>query len=394
MRIARYSGLTVAAFVIGTIGCDAGKKEAADRAEVEQPAPLFTIGDPESEEREGGLHKVLDAWMYSADTVVVVESGSNSILIYDTLGHRIRAIGQPGAGSGEFLGLAGAYRLRQTDSIIAWDALSSRISYWTVGGTLLSDMRVSPSHFPQPRGVLADGSVIVATKDPYGRMAPSTTREIRAVLTRFKPGENTSVALDTVYWLSLAAGYSTMGTGSMMGGQPFTVGAQTAVGPDALYYTDGRAWAIIKYTFNGDGPDTLRWAGPKRILDQQARAEWLETTVAAAPQTRRPAVRRLAASLPLPMVWPAFDQLVRAQEGSVWARVSPLPADTKATWIVFDKHGTNIGGTTLPKKFKLTFISDKAIIGILPDSNDVERVVGYPRPALQAQISYLGEKDE
>jgi hypothetical protein len=104
------------------------------------------------------------------DGIAVSLSGTSEIRIYDDRGTYVRTIGGPGSGPGEFSSVSWLQRL-DPDTIVVYDRGQRRISVFDIRGNLIRDVPMQrtpasierpPMQGPQPRGVLPDGSILVA----------------------------------------------------------------------------------------------------------------------------------------------------------------------------------------------------------------------------------------
>ena len=130
--------------------------------------PMVSIGEATGEEPYL-LHQVMDALMLPDRRVVIANTGTSEIRVYDAEGVHQATWGGDGGGPGEFQALAGIARW-PGDSILAWQAMQSPSgaanlwggSVFDATGELGRSFRIESDDGSglQPRVVLAGGEIL------------------------------------------------------------------------------------------------------------------------------------------------------------------------------------------------------------------------------------------
>ena len=123
--------------------------------------------------------------------------------------------------------------------------------------------------------------------------------------------------------------------------------------------------AVVRREFS---PVPVREEDRARILDEE---------LAGTPETRRPAVRRIVESLPLPEFFPPYKGMVVDAGLNVWLQEYPIRDDFPNDWTVFDASGRWLGTVTLPEKFDVYEIGLDYLLGKEVDDLGIERVRAY-----------------
>ena len=70
----------------------------------------------------------------------------------------------------------------------------------------------------------------------------------------------------------------------------------------------------------------------------------------------------------------AYDAVIAAQNGGVWAQLYSYPPDSASSWDVFDATGIHEGTVKLRPRFKPFQVGTDFILGVWRDSPDLEHV--------------------
>ena len=106
------------------------------------------------------LHRANDAATLPDGRIVVANTGTNELRVFDAAGVHLATWGRAGEGPGEFTALAGVAAW-PGDSIAAWDARSRAISLFDSDGTLGRSFVLESDDRPdEPRLLLPDGTVL------------------------------------------------------------------------------------------------------------------------------------------------------------------------------------------------------------------------------------------
>lgn len=108
--------------------------------------------------------------------------------------------------------------------------------------------------------------------------------------------------------------------------------------------------------------------------DTIAKRKATRLAAATTPEDRQ-RIERVYSIMDFPDSLPHFDDMVTADDGSVWVKRYLSIAPRR--WYVFDKDGRWLGSLDLPDRFTLKGISDDLVYGVSRDADDVESVTVY-----------------
>lgn len=140
----------------------------------------------------------------------VTDYSDKNIKVYDATGSRVATIGRPGRGPGEFTALLTAQSYR--DSLVAWDAVSGKLSVFAPDGRYVRAISLTGTPFPVWSVRVVDDSLFLAIAAATGIPARPALALIRPDGTRlstfYEPGQyvGTSPAvIQTIFVLADAA---------------------------------------------------------------------------------------------------------------------------------------------------------------------------------------------
>jgi len=143
-----------------------------------------------------------------------------------------------------------------------------------------------------------------------------------------------------------------------------------------LYTGNGREFEIRMYEMDGALSRIVRIDTPAVRFTADLIAKRREQRLAAAqtPDARQ-RIERVYAIMDFPDSLPHFDNIVAADDGSVW--VKRYTALAARLWYVLDADGRWLGRVELPESFTLYGIAGDLVYGVGRDADDVEVVRVY-----------------
>lgn len=343
--------------------------------------PLFTIGEPEVQ-----LYRVSVARFQSDGGVVIANTGSNELLLFDARGGFRARAGGDGQGPGEFRRLS-QLAIGPADSLIAYDERSRRISVFDPLGTL-------PRVFSLPAadtlgrvtdvGTLETGDIIVALH----RRAPGTglVRDSLIVAVFSRTGK-----------LSYQVGtfphfYTHWGPHALPGEPgPVTVPVpvplsgvtEVAANRSAVYVGLAEQFTLIRVGADGRWRITRQQQRPDPIT--QAHRDQLFARLAA--HGRSGPEEDLLRGVTGPTTLPAFgdepltqsydDAILITDAGEVWVKPFELDEAVRRAWLRFDADGLYRGTVSVPARFRPTAVRNDVVLGVFRDGQDVESVRAF-----------------
>ncbi len=349
--------------------------------------PRASAGAPMAAE-DYQLYEVGDATRLADGRIVVANSGSNQLLVFDDAGGYLDAWAGQGEGPGEFRSLA-LVQPWPGDSLVAADSVQGRIAIFDLqgghgrttalmgepGGFFRSISTDPISH--RMMDMLPDGTIL--TRDEGGSMTEGLWR------------------WDHAYGLVLADGTTTASMGDHPG--PETYSESVLVEEERMYYvtrlrhpfgrsTFAAAWGdLIAFgqnetyeirAFASDG-SLARIVRREHVVgtptQAQLDADFHERFADLSDEDRD---RRLevAANVPMVETFPAYSGLEVDALDHLWVREFELPGDEGANpvWTVFDPEGRALGFVETPAGLTIYEIGEDYILGKTVDELDVEYV--------------------
>ena len=351
--------------------------------------PMVSIGEATGEDPYL-LHRVMDALMLPDQRVVIVNTGTDEIRVYDAEGVYHATWGGSGEGPGEFQYVTGV-GLWPGDSILALHTLegaSDGGSPWR--GDLFDNTGRPGRSFRTPSGlgfpfeptiVLADGSVLgrtrIRARGPDGRQPDEGYYRNEAEYDLLRRDGTATVSFgrypDIEAYSGVFAGMR------LTAGMAFGRRVMEAPWGDLLVIGNNDRYELRGY---GKGDGSLeRIVRREHTLRAPTRAELIEArerSIAARdmPERSIQMFRAAAEEAPLVESYPAFRAILSDPLGHLWVREYDLPgADRPAPiWTVFDADGHALGFVETPTGLSLLEIGEDYLLGHTTDELGIERV--------------------
>jgi hypothetical protein len=350
---------------------------------------------------EDQLFQARDATRLSDGTVAVANGGTSEIRLFDSHGNFQRAIGQTGAGPGEFSredgpGLRFLSHARG-DTLLAWDLYRQRLSVFSANGDFIRSVRLrGTSRMYSLRGLFRDRSMLLALTDPdvADRSSSSTNRQVVRLVRFDSRGDSVQLIGDFPGMEFYRT--STAGGPELQILPPWGRELYVAVAAERVYVATGASYEIAAYGGDGTLRQLIRKAhAPLAVTDAVASDlidRMAEDLVARAPsslqKTLAPEVRRALTGLRRPKTFPPYKGLVVDAETNLWVREFTTSGDAPRTWSVFAADGRWLGTVTTPAGLQLLEIGSDYVLGRTVDALGVEHIEVYglekPRSRLQA----------
>lgn len=330
----------------------------------------------------GGIN---DVRRNGAGQVLVAESQTEEIRLYDSGGTFLARLGRFGEGPGEFTNLAriGAYR---GDTVFAVDSRKGTVSFFLPDGTFARDISYV--------GRLGRGTTAVGV---------TGTGDLLLHRRAYRPNSDDpeGVLWDSVAVLRLRlADQSADTVGVFPWEQGFQDGRRwdddlTFAASSRFEVTDqGFVWARSdRFEFHRFAPDgTLRQIirVDRGATDVSGRVvgEYEDTRLIAYAESRDTLDPQFDARRddyldrlredPVAPVLPTYSTFMVDRCGAIWARrYTHLAGGPSRTWEVFDVTGRWLGGVQLPERFTPESFGCDEIVGVWRDEWDVPHVRGF-----------------
>ena len=341
--------------------------------------PMVSIGELDGEEPYM-LHWAGNVARLSDGRIMVENSGSSEVRMFDASGSHLVSWGGEGEGPGEFMPLTRAAPW-PGDSIVAWYSSGRGISVFDSDGTygrsfVLRSDEAEVWRRPRPIAVRADATIL-AIRDPEdadtavveiwdadGALSASLgTHPHREVIVTTNEQGYKELSL-TAYGRELVTGQ----WGDLV------VASHTSRYEIRAFRDDGTLARIVRREHVLRAPTE---EDRKSYIDEQL------AMFAANPHLPPEMVeqaRKSWESTPFAEAFPAFSRVLSDAAGNLWVREYDFPREGRPAplWTVFDPDGRVLGFMETPKGLGVVQIGEDYILGHYRDELDVEYVQVWP----------------
>ncbi len=324
------------------------------------------------------LHQVSDAVVLPDGRIVVANSGTNELRVFDGAGVHLATWGREGEGPGEFMDLTGVDTW-PGDSLVAWDSRSRSISVLDAGGmfgrsfVLEAGARPAGDRPLELRVVLDDGSILgrigEVTGEGYRRSRETylLRRADTASPVEFgtHPGQESYLAF--------------MNGMPVLGNLPFGRSLWEAEWGELVIITPDDEYEIRAYErTTGALARIVRREYDNRPPTREEVDEALDAALERAGLTgqRLEMARQGYGDMPLVEQFPAFRMLRIDTLDHLWVREATLPGIDRPAplWTVFDPEGRALGFIETPDGLTIFEIGADYLLGRVTDDVGVESV--------------------
>ena len=333
------------------------------------PGPVVSIG---TRRGEGPymLHQVWDALKLRDGRIVVANSGTNELRVFDPSGTWLETWAGQGEGPGEFFELAYIDHW-PGDSIAAWWGPRRGISVFDSEGNFgrtfaLERNRDDPMALHvNPIAVRSDGSILVG-HDPFS---------LDPVLVEVRGAEGQLL--------------SSLGEHPGRGEQSI-FGASMPREPwgDLIVISPADRYEIRAFSVDGTLARIVRWGQVPRSPTREDVDAYIEERVSWYPPDLTPAEiaeyrtqkRKEWRSEPVAEHFPAFSSVIADKLAHLWVEEYESVADDYPArlWTVFDPEGGVLGYFETPKDWRIFEIGEDYILVLVRGELDVETVQVWP----------------
>lgn len=359
--------------LLGAAACqDTNAAPAAELAWKSVAAPSCSLTQAASSGPDLTLTRVEGLDVDSRGRIFVADPMQGGVTVLSPDGQRLRTIGRPGEGPGEFKYIR-TVQVLPGDSLLVYDMELYRISVFAPdSGKIAYDRNLaSASSGSPPNWVekLPGQQALFAThRKPYVAGASEADDQNRTQAVRLLEWDGRtrrdSVLVVPVLQPLIVRNGRAVGVAS----DPFARPALVRLGPDGkIYYGWGDSVAIAIHSLDGQqvGGFSLPFVGPGVTdRDVDAATEDMDN------------VFERALRKSVPERWPAFRSFVVDDEGRIWLGL--LASNGQPTrWTAFDETGTPICAATLPPNVDVRLIRGRKAYAVATDESDVPQIRVY-----------------
>jgi len=342
------------------------------------PTPSLEIGVEEGEEPYM-LSRVFDALRLPDGRILVGNSATSEIRVFDRNGKFLKSVGRKGNGPGEFGELSSVrfWRLRD-GSLLGYDGGNLRVHLFDSTLAYQRTVRIESTReglraFLQ--GVFADGSWQMLALVPELKNEPGTYLRSAQQFVRFNPDGTPDTTLRLVEGrMRFVHQFGSITTFPFV---PFTAEPLAAAG-EHLWVVNGGGTELEQRNLRGNLVRVVRLARDiPRTADVYAR--YVKSSLATMDSTRRAQYEHFyGLNHPLPEHIPAYQAMLVDATSHVWLERYRLPGDTMPSWDVVAPNGRWLGAVAVPARLRVMQVGADFVLGRHLDSLGVERIRVHP----------------
>ena len=336
------------------------------------PEPAVSIGEVVGDEAYL-LHQANDATILPDGRIVIANTGTNELRVFDAAGLHLATWGGEGEGPGEFTGLAGVEPW-PGDSVVAWNTSTWVMSVFDAQGVFGRSFALDSEAGPlEPRAVLKIGSILGRT----GEVTSEGYRRSRETYELRHPGTASPVAFGTHPGQE---SYLTFRNGmAVLGYLPFGRSLWEAQWGELVIVTPNDNYEIRAYDrATGTHARIVRREYENRAPTREEVDEAIEAALERAGLTGQQLefARQGYRDMPLVEQFPAFRMLLTDPLNHLWVREATLPGTDRPAplWTVFDTEGWALGFIETPDGLTIHEIGADYLLGQATDEMGVESV--------------------
>ena len=338
------------------------------------PTPAVEIGVEEGEEPYM-LSRVFDALRLPDRRILVGNSSTGEIRVFDSQGIFLKSVGRKGNGPGEFAEFSSIrfWRLRD-GSLLGYDGGNLRVHLFDSTLAYQRTVRIESTRdglraFLQ--GVFADGSWQMLALVPELKNEPGTYLRSAQQFVRFKPDGTPDTTLRRVEGRTRFV--HQFGSITHFPYVPFTAEPLAAAG-EYLWVADGGGTEVEQRNLRGELVRIVRLSRDiPRTADVYPR--YVEASLETMDSTQRIQYEHFyGLRHPLPEHIPAYQAMLVDATSHVWLERYRLPGDTVPSWDVISPKGRWLGVVSIPSRLRVMQIGEDLVLGRHMDTLGVERI--------------------
>lgn len=316
-----------------------------------------------------------DARLLDNEQLLVTHcSNPPELRLYGANGGFIRSLGGQGSGPGQCNFILHSWMA--ADTVILYDPSLARITYFPLAGGAATVLDLDAAGL----GDVEDSAPLWVSRFGDGtllgrpnRPDPVQNGRSRAPFYYVRLDPHT-MAVDTLV-RAQGTEYVVEGLGTAREDvrpvlfSPFTYGLAHG---DRFYLADSERFWIDGYDRNGDLVRRIGRAWDAVNIDRRFRRAYQEQQLAAAPASRRAAVRREMAHAVFADHFPAHEgDLIFDPTGHLWVMHVRVPGEDDRAWSVFSPDGRWLGEVRVPAALRVTDIGEDYLLGVWQDPEGV-----------------------
>ena len=335
------------------------------------PEPELIFGTEEGD-RNFQFYRVYSVIQLSNGTIVVSNSGTHELRLFDSNGAFIKSNGQNGRGPGDF-GDFSSMRLHKSDdgSFLVSDNANNRGQLFNSNGELVAVHtieKINNAGNPNITDLYTDNSLLLVSSVGSGAMRPGNPGEI--IQNEF--GYHRLLPDWTYDKMVYKIAARPRVVNEFRGTTNFPYIPLTA---DPLYITDATNGAlfsavsepsITRVDTAGIITHVYKWNLPRTMTDSiwdRYKQEYYLEPLSSDPDRKAQYEHMLSQDLPIPEYIPTISELKTDAEGNIWAKRFVLPWDDIEAWDILSSNGEWLTTVKVPQSFTITEIGSDYLLG-------------------------------
>ena len=376
VRDSLVAGDSVPSRVITSTDAAADERAASFVVDAE---PDLVIGT-EAGDSEYELHRVFDAMRWSDGRIVVGNSGTHELRVFDSTGAFVERLGRRGAGPGEFEEFASIRLHGWADSILATDDFRVHVYGPALDFVTTRPFEVTrgPSR-PFLSGVFDSGEWLAQAAEDGGRLNGPAGSVITMQFQLLRYTRDGSLVRPLVTFDGRPRYVLSVDGRTSFPYIPLTTALLIAtLGDSVVVLREGQP-ELRWLDANGRVVQIARWSR-RQVPAREVYPRYVDSSLAGlqrgSDRAQEASYAALyATDLPLPEFAPLYTTLKVDDERRIWLERFRLPGDTgPRRWDVIAPTGEWLGTVDLPPRFTLFRAGRDYVLGRTLDSLGVERV--------------------
>ena len=332
--------------------------------------PSLSIGAVDSGEADQ-LFRVTDATRLADGRIVIANSGSNELRVFNADGSHAATWGGRGEGPGEFISYSPtAVASWRGDSIAAVNPWGTRLSLFDADGNHGRDVSLDPTML-DVIDLLPDGKIFTSSG---GGLSGNMTGSSGLVRSNAEWGilDEGGALLASLGEFPGSEFYAVFAAdGSLAGGMPHPFGRGTLGAVWGGFVSIGvqDSYEIKAFGMDGSLVRVVRREGDPESPNQADLDDYYARRYADLPDEDRISNPNAVRDMPLVEAYPAFSEILSDRAGYLWVREYRT-----AAWTVFDPEGRVQGLVETPSGLRIFEIGEDYILGWVYDELGVEYV--------------------
>ena len=335
--------------------------------------PSLSIGSVDSGAADE-LFEVTDATRLADGRIVIANSGSSELRVFNADGSHAATWGRRGEGPGEFTYGPSAVASWPGDSIAAPNPGGREVSLFDLDGNHGRDLALN-AIFGNVVALMPDGKIVASSVmiEPETSESSNPVRYITEWAVLDADGTQQAsfgVFLETEHW-------TTQGPdGSIQTSAPHPFGRQTSSAAWGELVAIGvqDSYEIKVFAADGTLVRIVRRGGAPESPSQEDMDALFDLMLGNLPDAARARARSMLLDLPLLESFPAFEEILADRVGYLWVREYRKFGEEDAVWTVFDPEGRVQGLVETPAGLNVFEIGEDYVLGSAQDELGVEYV--------------------